>query len=177
LAPRNRKGNKKLSVSRTVQKESSARMKTRARFGDVIEVPTPRGLAYLQYGSRHLKYGDVIRILPGLFATRPTNLEELVKEAGFFAFYPLALAVTRGLVDVVGNMPIPAGYDRPKNLRYAGVRSNDGRVLTWLITNDDGNYLREKLSPEEKHLPIVRIWNHAMLIHKLVTEWCPEKDA
>lgn len=151
--------------------------KRSARFGDVIEISTPRGLAYAQYVTRHPDYGDVMRILPGLFVTRPANLEELVQEVGFFAFYPLAVAVARRMVDVVANMQIPAGCEGPRKLRRAGVRSNDGRVLTWVITGENGDYVREKLSSEEKRLPIVAIWNHEMLVQQLDANWRPEQEA
>src|SRR5688500_16504040 len=39
----------------------------RARPGDVLEVRTSRGLAYVHYTSRHPEYGDAIRVLPSLF--------------------------------------------------------------------------------------------------------------
>jgi hypothetical protein len=36
--------------------------------------------------------------------------------------------------------------------------------------------LREKLSVEEALLPIVAIWNHEMLLHRVAQGWRPEKD-
>jgi hypothetical protein len=149
--------------------------KRRAKFGDVIEVSTPNGFSYLQYVSRHPAYGDVIRVLPGLFQTRP-NLEELVREKGYFTFYPLRLAVSRGMVDIVENISIPAGSEGPGTLRRAGAMSNDGRVLTWVIGGAGGDYVREELSSEEKKLPIAEIWNHEMLIHQLARKWSPEQE-
>lgn len=151
--------------------------KRKARFGDVIEISTPRGLAYAQYATRHPDYGDVIRILPGLFVTRPANLEGLVQEVGFFAFYPLVVAVSRGMVDVVANIQNPAGCEGPRKLRRAGARSNEGRALTWVITGENGDYVRENLSLEEKRLPIVAIWNHEMLVQQLASIWHPEQEA
>lgn len=150
--------------------------KRRAKVGDVIEVSTPKGLAYLQYAARHPDYGDVIRVLPGLFQTRPASFEELLLEKGYFTFYPLRVAVSRGLVAVIANMPIPAGSEGPGRLRRAGAISNDGRVLTWIITGENGDYLRERLTPEEKRLSIAEIWNHEMLTHQLAAKWHPEQE-
>jgi hypothetical protein len=49
------------------------------RLGDVIEIPTDRGLAYAQY-THEAKgfYESLIRVLLGLFASRPSDLRSLV---------------------------------------------------------------------------------------------------
>src|ERR1700753_568821 len=57
------------------------------QVGQILEIETSRGLAYVQYVSRHTKYGDTIRVLPGLFKARPPEFSELAREQGYFTFY------------------------------------------------------------------------------------------
>lgn len=147
----------------------------KARTGQVLEVKTPRGLAYIQYVSRHPEYGDTIRVLPGLFTARPDDLSGLARGHSCFAFYPLSAAVARNLVTPVAVEPIPVGLEQPIRLRRRGAISNDGRVLTWLVMDGDRELLRSELSAEEKRLPIAAIWNHEFLVHRLADEWLPEK--
>jgi hypothetical protein len=148
----------------------------KARYGDVAEVSTPRGVGYLQYVGKHPSYGDVIRIVPGLYAVRPADLEKVVQNVGFVTFYPFSAAVRRGFLEIVANYPIPAGGEAPARVRRAGAMAPNGRVLTWIINGEQGDYVREKLTPEETHFPIAEIWNHEMLIHQLASEWRPEKE-
>lgn len=147
----------------------------RARIGQVLEIATERGLAYVQYVSRHGKYGDTIRILPGLFTTRPRDFSRLVHGHAYFAFYPLRMAVAQNLITPVAIEPIPVGLERPQRLRRRGAIANDGRVETWLVIDGDREELRSELSLDEKRLPIASIWNHALLVQRIAEEWAPEK--
>ena len=49
-------------------------MAKRIKPGDVIEIPTSRGLAYAQYALKKEQWGALIRILAGFFEERPTDL-------------------------------------------------------------------------------------------------------
>ena len=44
------------------------------RTGDVVEITTPNGLAYAQLTHDHPEHGAVLRILPGLYESRPGRL-------------------------------------------------------------------------------------------------------
>ena len=83
----------------------------RPRIGDVIEIETPGGLAYVQYTYNDKEppvWGALIRVLPGLFQSRPHDFSDLVREhARFFVFFPLGAACHRGLVKVVAHEEIP----------------------------------------------------------------------
>ena len=65
----------------------------RPKLGDVIEIATPQGFAYAQYTHRYDKpprWVSLLRILPGLFESRPTDLSTLVQQRErFFVFFPL----------------------------------------------------------------------------------------
>ena len=105
----------------------------RAKPGQVLEIATPRGFAYAQYASRHPEYGDIIRVLPGLFAKRPDDLSKLALEHAYFAFYPAGAALARRFVVPVTIEPIPAGLDKPRRIRRPGATTKEGRLLTWIV--------------------------------------------
>jgi hypothetical protein len=145
-------------------------------LGDILEVSTPRGLAYVQYAGKHPEYGDAIRVLPGFFKARPREWSTIVTQEGYFAFYPAMAAVSQGLVLIAANHPIPRGHELPSIFRRRGARTPDGKVLTWIIFDGENETLKTTLSPEEKRLSIASIWNHAFLVERLVGEWRPDKE-
>lgn len=151
--------------------------RSRARPGDILEVKTPRGLAYLQYTARHPDFGDTVRVLPGLHEMRPHEWTEPREQAAYFAFYPVGAALRQGLVELVGSSPVPHGLLLPPALRRPGARSRDGRVLGWLVWNGKEEVLKTELSSADRQLPIGAIWNHEMLVLRLTTQWHPKQEA
>ncbi len=66
-------------------------------FGDVVEIPLSHGFAYGQYVNRHRAppvFGDLSRVLPGIYRTRLESFTELAQERErFLVFFPLNWAV------------------------------------------------------------------------------------
>ncbi|MFL5359040.1 ribonuclease E inhibitor RraB [Archangium sp.] len=149
----------------------------RARPGDILEVQTPRGRAYVQYTGKHSEYGDAIRVLPGFFAIRPADFMALVsRPEAYFTFYPASAAVSQGLVEIVAGQPVPQGQVFPAVYRRAGASNRQGRVLAWMICEGTKETLVRELSEEQRLLSIASIWNHEALIYYLTQEWRPEQD-
>ncbi|HYO72119.1 MAG TPA: hypothetical protein VEU33_39200, partial [Archangium sp.] len=148
----------------------------RARLGDVLEVSTPRGLAYIHYTYfTEEPYREIIRILPGLFTTRPAEFTELVNHPkAFFAFYPARVAVSQGAVEVVAHHPVSPDRAFPAVYRWAGARNRQGRVLAWRICEGTKETLVRDLSEEQRYLPIFSIFLHDSLVSALSNEWRPE---
>ncbi|HYH95648.1 ribonuclease E inhibitor RraB [Hyalangium sp.] len=156
-----------------------AAARKKARFGDVIEVRTPRGLAYLQYTSKHPEYSDTVRVLPGVFEQRPDpdELAALATQEGYFTFYLVSLAVRHGLVEIIGNYPIPAGLETPRALLRHGFITREGKVTAWVLEEGSKEtLLKRELTPEEKHLSLAELWNHEFLVHRLAQQWRPEHE-
>jgi hypothetical protein len=99
-----------------------------------------------------------------------------LSQEGYFTFYPVSAAVTQGLVTIAANCPIPLGGELPSTFRRRGASTPAGEILTWFIFDDTKEILKSTLSPEEKHLSIASIWNHAFLVDRLVEEWRPDME-
>ena len=52
---------------------------SKLKIGDLFELVTPKGKAYLQFVYKEKTISELIRVLPGLFASRPEHLDDLVK--------------------------------------------------------------------------------------------------
>lgn len=149
------------------------------RFGDVVEVRTPAGLAYLQYVSKHPSYMDTVRVLPGLFPERPAlkELETLSTRDGYFAFYLVSHAVRHGLVEVVAHCPIPAGLEAPRAILRPGFITREGSVTKWWLEEGSRETLLNRpLTLEEKRLSLAEMWNHEFLVQRLSEQWRPEHE-
>ena len=148
----------------------------RLKAGDVLEVMTPKVLAYIQYLGKHSCYGDTIRVLPGFHTDRPEDFGPLVAEPGYVTFYPAGAAVAQRLVDIATSAALPAGVGVPTKLRRSGAMTNSGKTLAWIVEDGEKETLRRKLTEAEKKLPIVEILSHDCLITDICDGWSPEQD-
>lgn len=146
----------------------------RIKVGDIFEINTPKGKAYLHYIHKDITTGELIRVLPGLYPERPANLNELagLKER-YMVSFPLAAANKRKIVEPVSFYPAD-NFSKPKFMRTEhNVR---GEFLGWHIV-DTGNWQRQlvkDLSSEQKKLSPWGIWNDTLLIENLVNDWSLE---
>lgn len=145
------------------------------QLGDVIEIETPKGLAYAQYSHEHPEMGSLIRVLPGLYRERPTPLPVHESER-FFIFYPVDAALREGMVSFVGNEAIPTharSFPLMRNRRDADMA---GRAINWWLW--DGNDYRpvDTLSKEQRKLSIAAYWSHDVLVERIATGWSPEDE-
>jgi len=143
----------------------------RVKAGDILELKAGDRFAYLQYIGRHLEYGDVVLVSPRL-QERQASVTGKNFADGYIAFYPVAAAITQGLVEVIAHLPPP---NLPKRLRRAGARSGR-RVDTWIIEDGNREVVKGELSEEELRLPIAAIWNHEMLVQRIAEGWNPEQE-
>ncbi len=148
------------------------KIRRRPRIGDVVEIETPRGLAYAQYTHKHPMWGGLIRVLPGLYSERPADFAGLVEaEEQFSVFFPLGAAAARGIVKIVANAPVPA-RKRAFPLFRDGVQSpTTGRVETWWLWDGEREWRIGRLRPEQRDFPIREVWNDTLLIERIVEGW------
>lgn len=151
----------------------------RARIGDVMEVSTPRGLAYIHYTCLKEEpwYLETIRVLPGFFTERPMDFTELVNDPkAFFVFFPARAAVSQGLAEIVAHHPMPPEQSFPAAYRREGASNREGRVLAWFICEGTKETMVRELTPEQLYLPVASIFLHDSLVSALTEEWRPEHE-
>jgi Regulator of ribonuclease activity B len=154
------------------------------KIGDVAEIRTPRGLAYVQYTHDGKGNGEIVRVLPGLYSSRP-NLETLICQRElYFIFYTLKYAIREKQSEIVCNLPVPE-WARPEPLmRHASGRSAEGNVTGWRIVPALAtltiDFLRRtpvirELAQEQKRLSIHLIRPHPVMVKELARGWTPER--
>jgi hypothetical protein len=152
-------------------------MAKRIRPGDVIEIPTSRGLCYAHYSLKKNQWGALLRILPGFFAQRPKNICALVKEKEkFVTFFPLQAAVNRKIFEVVEFCEVPESARDFPLFRAAGYVDRDGKVHDWWLWDGEREWRIGTLTSEQLKLPIRSVINDTLLIEEIEGDWTPETD-
>ena len=161
--------------------------KRKARIGDIAEIATPAGLAYVQYSHDTHDMGQLVRVLPGLYDIRPENFVELARQKElYFVFYTLDYALRAGETQIVSNQPAPEWAVPVPLMRHEGLRDvNDGRVVNWRIdlatASPTIEWIRNtppvyELSPELRRMSICMLVSHPAMVKDLAQGWTPERN-
>jgi hypothetical protein len=149
----------------------------RAKVGDVVEVPTDKGLAYAHFTHKDPQWGSLLRVLPGLFTARPATFTDLVlKDAIFVSFFPLQAALNRGIFEVVTNCPVPPKAADFPLFRAPGWADKTGKVLDWWLWDGQKSWQIGTLTEEQRELPIKEVINDTLLIERIQDGWTPAND-
>ncbi len=133
--------------------------RVRKKIGDVIEIPTSKGLAYAQYTHEHTgpgtKWGSVIRVLDGFYKVRP-ELDEIKRivdnQHRFTTFCEVHYSVNLGDWERVGNFFVPEfaqAFPTFKNMKYLFKRPKPEEADWWLWDGEKSWHVG-KLSLEEQ---------------------------
>ncbi len=165
---------------RQLAKEAKLRL-MRPRIGDMIEIKTSKGLTYALYTHKHddpPKYGALIRVFSKVFPERPDDLQVVTSSpVQFTTFFPLGAAVKRGLVQVVGNIKVPDALKPFPLFRVAGLMDPaTKKAIRWGLWNGERSWRTYNLTPEQRKLPILGVWNDTLLVERIESGWRPERD-
>jgi hypothetical protein len=159
--------------------------KKKAQFGDIVEIKTPAGLAYVQYTHDGGSMGELVRVLPGLFTARPTEFAELVKQKElYFVFYTLAYSLRKNLAEIVSHQHVPQWAQPHPLMRWSGAQDQMGKTVAWKIFKASDPLTLEThqrtpvirtLSPEQQRLSIHHLWPHPVMVRELARGWTPER--
>lgn len=142
----------------------------RPLIGDIVEIPTSKGLAYALYSHEHTKsprMGSLLRILPGLYPARPLNFSEIVKEKEQFCiFFPLMAALKRKIVQIVGHEDVPDWAIAFPVFRN-GLPDKSGKIHDWWLWDGEKEWRVGTLSAETCSFPELGIVNDTYLIEMI----------
>ena len=147
---------------------------TKIKLGDIFEIATTKGKAYLHYIYNDKTVGDLVRVLPGLYAERPMAIEKLANEKErFVVFFPVSTAYKKKMVHYVGTSD-DAVFTKPRFMRTQ--HSIRGEFLGWHIINTETWHreLVKNLSTDQKQLSPWGIWNTNLLAEDLSKGWSLE---
>lgn len=141
--------------------------------GDIVEITTPAGLCYVQVTHLHRVYPEVIRVLPGVRATRPDTFAGLVgSPTSFVALCPLAAALAREAPGAarVGSAPVPDA-DRSFPLFRLPIRDRAGEIVYHWFWDGDGLSLDQPAGVVPEALPLREITPVAALARRMAGGW------
>jgi hypothetical protein len=138
-------------------------------LGDIFEMETNAGLAYLQYVGNIPSKLDIIRILSGLYASPPNNFQDLaIKKEQFFIQFVIKKAASMGILKWVTNVPID-GILLPRYYRTEATFQKTGWEIVD-ITNSK-RIFTQTLSKEEIGFSPYEFWNDTLLKERLAAGW------
>jgi hypothetical protein len=150
------------------------KQRKRPRLGDIVEVPVPRkGFAYVHYVKEHRGYGSLLRVLPGLFKKRRTEVAELAEgKELYLVFFPLGVALHRGHLKIVGEGAVPERFGKWPLFRAFNENIDTG-VRTWFLW-DGQKYLKIGRLPKKYYdLSFPGTLNLTELENRLAQAWLP----
>jgi hypothetical protein len=149
----------------------------RVKIGDVVEIPTKRGLFYAQYTHKHQQYGALLRIFGENYSTRPAEFAEIVRNRPvFMTFFPLGVTVSRGIFSIVANVDLPED-SRPFPTFRAGIADPaTGKVRVWWLWDGQREWRVDELTLDQRSFSILGVCNAAFLIKRIESGWTPETD-
>jgi hypothetical protein len=143
----------------------------KAAIGDVLELDVGAGKAYLQLINRNDEYGPLIRVLPGIYETRP-DLESLSKGGdAFLTFFPVDAALSRGIVRRLGSFDVPKERRSFPAFKIPGGISPSGEILNWWIWDGKDERRVDELTEEQLDLPVAEIVNDTALRERISSGW------
>jgi len=149
-----------------------SQMRKRLLGGEILEVPVGDRFGYVQFLGEHREYGDAILVNPALHE-RQARFPTGFFSGGYVTFYPASLSVSQKRAEVVAQSSPPAV---PKRFRRASGNHEDGTVEKWVIEGGWRDVVRERLSDEERSIPIAGVWTHEFLGEQIANGWTPETD-
>ncbi len=147
------------------------------QLGDVVEITTPQGFAYAQFTHDIPLHGQLLRILPGLYATRPTDLAALVQQperyVTFFWLRP-ALHKSRAVVAIVDQFPIPARNRAVPLFRTPALAPREpGPPPYWTLWDGQRCWRVDRLTEAQRNLPVDGMPHTEVFLHQIVSGWAP----
>jgi hypothetical protein len=148
---------------------------SRPKIGDVMEIPTTKGLAYAQYTHQHTQFGGLIRVFDAIFESRPRDFSELVQgPVRFSTFFPVVAAIKRQIFKIVAHEKV-AHHNQAFPVFRDGLEDpQTKKVAVWWFWDGQKEWRVGELTPQQRKMPLRGVWNDTMLISRIEKGWRPE---
>jgi hypothetical protein len=150
-------------------------MAKRAKIGDVVQILTSKGVAYAQFTHKNQRFGSLLSIFEGFYATSPKDYSEVVRgKPQFHAFFPLQAALDEGLLSIVANVPVSdCNYEFPRF--RTRVVAPDGQCGPWWIWDGEHEVMLDReLTASELRYSLRGIISAPLLIDRIEQGYKPE---
>ena len=148
----------------------------RFRLGDVVEVTTAGGLAYVQYSAHHPLMGKFVRVLPGSYETRPTDLDALVAgKERFFTFVHLGDVASQEESSFVGNLAVPEASQGTPLMKLVEDLPGGGVSSDWWLWDGEREFHVGTLTPEQELLSAREFLPYDVLVDYIASGWSPDE--
>lgn len=123
--------------------------------GDVVEIETPSGLAYVQLTHSHPSYPPVVKILVGPYESRPDNVSVLASKDATVAMVPLSGVLKKlGLRHSrVGTSEIPH-LEQSFPIFKTPIRGKAGEIIYWWFWDGQGLTYSSELTDAQEKFPL-----------------------
>lgn len=136
--------------------------------GDIVEIETSKGLAYVQLTHLHPSYPPVIKFMKGPYENRPDNVTVLTAESAPLAMVPLSGILRKlGLKHSrIGNMDIPRSEQKFPIFRMP-IRGKKGEIIYWWFWDGQGLTFSTELAEQQEKLPMREVMSSERFLELL----------
>ncbi|MEC4003843.1 hypothetical protein OX283_004180 [Flavobacterium sp. SUN052] len=127
--------------------------KKKLELGDIFELKTKKGDAYIQcveipnYNNR----SELIKVFYQLHDEKPQDLNSILDKDYFYTRFPVRIAAFRKIITKIGNIPLPENFKSPEYYRDTNAFGTGWQIVnekTYFRTNvDELSAAHLKLSP------------------------------
>ncbi|MBS8224694.1 hypothetical protein [Vannielia litorea] len=140
--------------------------------GDIVEIETSKGLAYVQVTHVHPSYPPVVMFLNGPCDKRPENVSTLARVGD----HTVAMVPLNGVLKKLGLRHAKAGeaeipYAERKFPTFRmPVRGKQGEIIYWWFWDGRGLSYATELDEAEKKMPLREVMSSERFIEQLLSE-------
>lgn len=146
-------------------------------IGDIIEIPTSKGLTYAQYTHDGPRGGSVICIFDALFEKRPDDFSLLVdRPVRFLTLFPLHAAINRNIFEIVAHERIALDNQISPIFCASIVDFKTQKVIYWRFWDGQKEWHVGKYAFEPKEMTVRHISDDRLLVKRVGSPQLPTTD-